>query len=145
MAITIDNDTIKNKRQYCIARVRNNNLYALTSLYKNGQVIAYTNQFGEYTVVTDTIAPKITPINESSWGKNSNVITYRITDNLSGLNNYRGLIDGKWAMFEAGNKNSLISFKLDSNYITKGKDHIVEISATDNCGNLAKLSNKFHW
>lgn len=145
MAITIDNDTIKNKRQYCIARVRNNNLYALTSLYKNGQVVAYTSQFGKYTVVTDTIAPKITPINESSWGKNSNVITYRITDNLSGLNNYRGLIDGKWVMFEADNKNSLISFKLDSNYITKGKDHVVEISATDNCGNLAKLSNKFHW
>ncbi len=145
MAIAIDNDTIKNKRQYCIARVRNNNLYALTSLYKNGQVVAYTSQFGQYTVVVDNIAPKITAINESSWGKNSNIITYRITDNLSGLSNYRGLIDGKWIMFEADTKNSLISFKLDSNYITKGKDHVVEISATDNCGNLAKLSNKFHW
>ena len=145
IAITIDNDTIKDKRQYCIARVKNNNLYAMTSLYKNGQVVAYTSQLGEYTVVTDGVAPKITPVNESSWGKNSNVITYRITDNLSGLKNYRGVIDGKWVMFEADTKNSLISFKLDSNYITKGKDHVVEITATDNCGNLAKLSNKFHW
>lgn len=144
IAINIDNDNIENKSNYLIVRVGKNGNRAYKSLYKNGQVIAYVDRFGDYAITTDNNAPKIVPINSNQW-ETSGVITYRITDNLSGIKKYRGEIDGRWVMFEADDKNSLISFSLDSKYVNRGNKHNVTIHATDFCGNKAHISNKFYW
>lgn len=144
IAINIDNDKIGNKSNYLIVRVGKNGNRAYKSLYKNGQVIAYVDRFGDYAITTDNNAPNIVPINSNKW-ETTGTITYRLTDNLSGVKSYRGEIDGKWVMFEADTKNSLISFNLDSKYVYQNNKHNVTIIATDFCGNRAQISNNFYW
>lgn len=144
IAINIDNDNIENKSKYFIVRVGKNGNRAYKSLNKNGQVIAYVDRFGDYAITTDNNAPKIVPINSNQW-ETSGRITYRISDNLSGIKSYRGEIDGKWVMFEADDKNSIISFNLNPKYVNRGNKHIVTIHATDLCGNKTQISNNFYW
>ncbi len=144
IAIDLNNDNIINKKQYCIVRINGNNKSAYKSLYKNGKIIAYVNRFGDYAITTDESAPKIFPRNENKW-TSTGIISYYISDNLSGIKNYRGEIDGKWVMFELDSKNALISYHLDPKAIKQDKSHIITIKATDNCGNEQQITNKFYW
>ena len=107
-------------------------------------MIAYVNRFGSYAVTVDTVAPKISPVNQSAWNTNG-VITYRITDDFSGIKSYRGTIDGKWVMFEADNKNAIVSFSVDNKKSGKRKSHEVKITVADNCGNTTTHCSKLIW
>ncbi len=144
IAIDLDNDNIINKKQYCIVRINGNNKSACKSLYKNSKIIAYVNRFGNYAITTDESAPKLSPRNEDKWAS-TGIISYHISDNLSGVKCYRGEIDGKWVMFELDSKNAIISYRIDPKTIKQGKDHIITIKATDNCGNEQQITNKFYW
>lgn len=144
MAIKLNNDTIADKNKYCIVRIKENKQYAIKSQYKNGEIIAYASRLGNYAITTDMLAPKITPINENSW-ESTGIITYRISDNLSGIKNYYGEIDGKWVMFEHDAKNSLITFHLDSKYVSRNNKHKINITAIDECYNKTQITNKFYW
>lgn len=144
IAIKIDNDTVGDKTKYCLTRVNGNHKSHINSRYKNGEMVGYVNRFGHYTVTTDIVAPKLYPINQALWGA-SGVVKYHISDNFSGIKQYRGEIDGRWVMFEADNKNSVITFALDPNKVTRGKTHDVKITATDNCGNTSTQSHRFTW
>lgn len=144
MAIKVNNDTINDKSKYCIVRTNGITQSAISSRYKNGEMIGYAYQFGSYAVTTDLIAPTILPINSSLWGIN-NTITFKINDNLSGIKNYRGTIDGKWVKFEASNLNSTVTFNITPDKITKGGSHKVDMTVTDNCGNIATKTVTFVW
>lgn len=144
LSIKVDNDTLIDKTKYCIARVTPiGGKIAINSRYKEGNMIGYVNRFGSYAVALDTVAPKLSPINQSSWSSNG-VIAYRITDDFSGIKSYRGTIDGKWVMFEADNKNSMITFSLDKR-TKKGTSHQIKITVTDNCGNTTTHDAKLIW
>lgn len=144
LSLKIENDTIADKTKYCIARITpSGGKIAVNSRYNEGEMIGYVSRFGSYAVTIDSVAPKISPINQSSWSSNG-VITYRITDDFSGIKNYRGTIDGKWVMFEADNKNSIITYHLD-NRSKKGTTHQINIIVTDNCGNSTTLKSNVDW
>ena len=132
------------QNKYLVVRVGKNGDVSYRTLCKKGKVIAYVNRFGDYAVTTDVEAPHITPVNSQNWST-SGKITYRITDNLSGIKRYRGEIDGKWVMFEADTKNAVITYELDSKHIEKGVSHKVNIFAIDYCGNESKVTNNFDW
>ena len=142
--IKIDNDTIAYKSKYCMARIKGQNKNAVYSRYKNGAMVAYVSRFGEYSVTTDTIAPKIQPINEFSWGANG-FVSFIISDNFSGIKSYRGEIDGKWVKFEADNKTSSISYKLSDKHVKRGEKHNLTLTVVDNCGNTKNYSSNFLW
>ena len=144
IAIKLDNDTLSDKSKYCIAQVNGKHKSPVYSRYKNGEMIGYVSRFGDYTVTTDLTAPTITPINEYKWSSYGS-ITFAISDNFSGIKNYRGTIDGKWVMFEADNKNSLVTFKLTPDKVNKGGTHEVSLCVTDNCGNTTSKTHKFVW
>lgn len=144
MAIKLTNDTLSDKSKYCIVRVNGSYLGAITSRYNNGEMVGYASRMGDYAVTTDLQAPTINAINVHSWGSYG-VITFSISDNLSGIKSYRGTIDGKWVMFEADNKNSLVAFKLTPDKVEKGGNHEVTLTVTDNCGNTNTKTHKFVW
>ena len=107
-------------------------------------MVAYVSRFGEYSVTTDTLAPKIQPINEFSWGTNG-FVSFIISDNFSGIKSYRGEIDGKWVKFEADNKTSSISYKLSDKHVKRGEKHNLTLTVIDNCGNTKNYSSNFLW
>lgn len=144
IAIDVNPDTINNPQQYYIVRIDKNRQHAIRSRYRNGKMIAYVNMLGKYAITVDKTVPKIVAINKDKWHKTQK-ITFKITDQHSGIKNYTGEIDGKWVMFEADTKTATISYPINESSIQRNKQHIITINAIDNCGNSAKLTSHFSW
>lgn len=89
-------------------------------------------EFGKYSVMLDTIAPKITPVNIAN-GKNisqQKTIQLKIKDNLAGISSYRATLNGKWVLMEYDPKNELLTYFFDEN-LKSGKNVFV-LEVTDN-------------
>ena len=115
--------------------------------YNEGWITVKTRSFGPYTVMIDTIAPLIKPYNivkgrdMTSRGK----LQMTISDELSGLKTYRGTIDGKWILMEYDYKRNLLTYFFEDSKLDKGKNHKLNISASDKRGNTSEYSVDFIW
>ena len=76
--------------------------YAAGGEYSNGWVKSSIRNFGNYAIVADSIPPKITPlsIENNKTLKETTRIRFKISDDLSGISEIEGFLDGKWALFE---------------------------------------------
>ena len=104
---------------------------------------AKSREFGTYYIVLDTTPPKITPINILN-GKNMHVlkvITLSIRDNLSGISDFHGYIDGKWQLMEMDGKSAVVRMQIPSD-LTSG-EHNFRLSVTDDRNNRAEYSVTF--
>lgn len=140
ISIPIDKDTLENKNQYCLVRLSPSGITAEESVYSDGSIDASISRFGSFAVSSDTKPPIISPIGKEKW-KSSNIIKYKISDNLSGIKSWEGRVDGKWALFELDGKTGILSFRLDSNRFP-GKSHTIELRVTDACGNIGSIRDK---
>ena len=120
-----------------VARVDGERRIYSGGTYKYGRITASISELGTYTVCADTIAPKITPIGESTWKKQGRVV-FRIADGETGIRDYRGMIDGKWVLFKYSSKTARLTCDLKAEGIARGK-HKVEVVVTDMRGNMNKL------
>ena len=60
-------------------------------------------------------------------------ITLKMTDNLSGIDSYRGTVDGKWVLMEYDAKNDKLSYFFDRK-VSAG-DHTFKLVVKDEVGN----------
>ena len=125
-----------------------NDLKKLSSLggqYENGWIQTETRSLGNYTVKLDTLPPVIKPINIYE-GKNmdgGSKIEFKISDNLSGINDYDVWVDDNWVLSNyIPKKARLIIVFNNYNKIEKGKHHI-KIMVTDERGNKTVSSYGF--
>ncbi|MDE7408096.1 MAG: hypothetical protein K2M76_06710, partial [Muribaculaceae bacterium] len=144
LTIDLTSDDIADKSKYCMVRINGKSKSALTSTYTDGHVSASPNCFGIYAVTIDTIAPAVTPVSMKNWGKNGTV-SYRLTDNLSGINRYYGTIDGEFVLFELDGKTARASYKLEPERVKRGQNHTITMTATDACGNTTTVTDRFYW
>ncbi|MDE6831650.1 MAG: M23 family peptidase, partial [Muribaculaceae bacterium] len=114
---------------------------AVDATYRSGRMEAKVNRFGVYSVMADTVAPKVVPQKPEQWAQRG-VVTYKISDNLSGISTYRGEIDGKWALMELDGKTGTLSFKLDKQKWPAGR-HTIVLTVTDACGNETISTRSF--
>jgi hypothetical protein len=107
--------------------------------YLNGYVTASIRAFGNFAIAVDTTAPVIIPLSIKDKKTLSEVsqLRFRITDNLSGVKNYRGAIDGKWVLFEYDGKNNLIAYRFDSSRMIFKKSHNLKLEVWDAKNNRA--------
>ena len=133
-------DTLANKRQYGIIQWKRGKASWVGGKYRNGWVDGNIRELGAYTVRQDTKEPTITPLQPSTWGQKRR-ISFRLSDDLSGVDTYRGEIDGKYALFEM-NSRSVITYRFDSERLAPGK-HTLKITATDACGNQSTYVSTF--
>jgi len=91
--------------------------------------------FGDYSIVVDTVSPTIKPLNISNGKNISNQksINIKIDDNLSGIANYYATLNGKWLLIEWDPKNDLLVYWLDEK-MTVGKNNF-QLKVTDAVGN----------
>lgn len=83
--------------------------------FENGWVVSQLRSFGTYSIMLDTTAPSIKPINISP-GKNiakQKDIRIKISDNLSGIAKYKGKLNNKWILMEYDPKNNLLTYAFD--------------------------------
>lgn len=143
LSIRLQNDTIDHKKQYGIVRKQGSRLSWIGGTYRNGWMDADIRELGAYTVARDDRPPVITPVNPAAW-TGSQKITFRITDNLSGVKSYRGEIDGQYVLFELDGKKGLASYSFDKTRLSKGR-HTLLFTLTDNCENQSVYECEFIW
>lgn len=142
LSLRLQTDTLENKRQYGIVRLLNGRRSWIGGDYRNGWIDGKIKEMGTYTLGQDTKAPTITPLQPGTWiGKR--MFVFRLSDNLSGIQTYRGEIDGQFVLFEMNNK-SVITYRFDKERLTRGK-HTLRLTVTDACGNEAKYTYPFTW
>ena len=119
--------------------------YRIGGKYEDGVMKVRIRDLGTYTVAVDTVPPVITPVNQAQWGRTGKII-FKAKDKETGINTYRGTIDGKYALF--GKPNSIsgnLVCELDPKYVEKGGKHVVEMTVTDGCGNRTTEQFEFVW
>ena len=120
------------------------NKYSEGGKWLDNFITTKTRSFGAYTVMIDTTAPKIIPVNnfEGENMSNRRTIRIKIGDNLSGIRTYRGTIDGKWILMEYDAKKSMLTYLFDDEKVDKG-EHLFKLIVKDNRWNSSKYEVVF--
>ncbi len=119
-------------------------LYSFGGNYINGFVSSRVKVFGNYAIAVDEIPPIIKVINFKKGQNLSNKskISFKIEDELSGIENYTAFIDGKFVLFKYDEKNKTISYTFD-NHISFNKNHVLELTVFDKKNNKAFFKTNF--
>lgn len=80
-----------------------------SATYSDGWLTADLRRLGRYTVVYDTVAPKITPL-----ALKNGVLAWKVTDDLAGVGTYELTVDGEWALAQWDPKSSTMSYRVRS-------------------------------
>ena len=117
---------------------------AVDGTFEDGWVETKTRSFGDYCVVVDTIAPEIKSLSLTSSGKltNQHSLRFNVTDDFSGIKDYKGLIDGNWVLFKYDPKKNLIYYDFDE-HVTTGLIHDFVFTVEDLKGNISKFQTTF--
>jgi hypothetical protein len=125
------------------ALIVNANRNSQGGYFENGYVKATPKNFGSFFIAIDTIAPNIIPVNIAN-GKNMAGLTkmsFRISDNLSGIKSFNGYIDGKWVLMEFDTKTASLWHNFDER-TALGK-HTFELIVVDMKDNTKRYSIEF--
>ena len=104
-------------------------------------VTAKTRSFGSYCVMIDTLQPTITNVSFKSSMSGQSQFTFKIKDNLSGIQSYNAWVDGEWILIEYDKKSKKIYHKFDGK-ITRG-EHQLKLVVADRRGNEAIFEDTF--
>lgn len=142
LSLRLQIDTLDNKQQYGIVRIQKGRRSWIGGTYRNGWIDATIKELGSYTIGQDTKTPTITPLHPDTWaGKQA--FAFRLTDNLSGVQTYRGEIDGQFVLFEMNNR-SVITYTFDKERLSRGQ-HSLRLVVTDAAGNQSEYTHAFKY
>ena len=113
------------------------NLYAAGGTWENGYIKTKVRDFGNYTIMVDTIPPEIKPLNISN-NKSllaQNTIRVKIEDKLSGIDSYKGTLNGEWILMEYDEKNDLLTYFFDK-HLQDG-ENLFKLEVIDTKNNIA--------
>lgn len=109
---------------------QNGTIFSRGGEWRNNYLTAKSKILGGYTIMLDTVAPHINPVNifanknmSANWS-----ITATISDNLSGIKTYRAEIDGKWILMDYDAKSAKLTHVFDN--LPSG-NHVFKLEVTD--------------
>ena len=126
------------------ALIVNTRKIAQGGYYENGFVKAELKTFDSFYLTLDTVAPKIIPLNIRD-GVNlasASKIQFRIADNLSGIDSFTALLDGRWVLMEYDSKSGSLWHRLDD-LLIKGK-HDFQLIVSDKKNNTTMFHAVFY-
>lgn len=146
MKIKTTGVTKKYEDKALIVEVANNkSIRSRGGEYKDGWVETKVRSFGVYEVKLDTIAPTVLPVNfsDGSTVTGKEYISWKIGDNLSGVEDYDVFIDDQWKLANYIPKKAALQLHFDKyNSIAKGK-HTVKVVVIDERGNETVWKGSF--
>ena len=103
--------------------------------WEYGRITFWTRDFGKFTILEDTIPPKILPVRVDK-----NELRFKISDERSGIDEIKCYVDDEWVLMNYDYKTQLIwSEKLDFKEPFSGE---VKLTVTDNQGNKNVYSSQ---
>jgi len=143
LTLDITNDSFHDKSKYGIVSIFKNRISWLGGEYESQKLRVRVRELGQYTVAVDTTPPVVAPQNRAKWTE-SKRISFRITDNLSGIAFYRGTLDGQFVLFEYDAKTNSLFCKYDERKMKKGKQTL-NLIVRDGAGNETQVSYDIVW
>lgn len=145
-SISFENDSIAENEsgKYFIGNVDEKKVYYNKTKKKGNKFTAWTRNFGEYSLMKDSIAPQLKSVNfqEGKWLSKQNTLEFEISDELSGIDTYNGFLNGKWILFDYDYKTKKITHDFSDNVVIEGKNEL-KIVVTDNVGNSTIFESHF--
>ena len=120
-------------------------LYYTSTKRKGNTLSARTKYFGRYTIGRDDEGPKITPIKfkNGSWLTKYRYLKVKISDDISGIKNFRATVNEKWILMEYDPKTNTLTHDFNDNVIKDIKNNL-KLIVTDNVGNSSKFELTFY-
>lgn len=143
LRLQVPQPLVADKSKYCIAEVYNGSLICRGGTYEYGWVKTTVDRLGAYTVMVDTIPPRIVPHQQDTWMRDGE-LSFKLGDVGSGIRSYRGTIDGKWKLFKFSSKEMRLWCNLSEEHISRGR-HAAEITVVDLCGNVSTFPFEFDY
>lgn len=127
-----------------IGRIEDNKINYNTTYRKANVFTARSKTLGQYKLVLDTIAPKISILKPiaGKWLTGVKNIQLTISDSLSGIKSYNGYLNGKWILFEYDNKTKKITHNFSDGIVAEGANDL-KVVVIDNVGNSTTFETHF--
>jgi len=138
LTLTVTNDSYPDKSKYGIVSTDNNKIAWLGGKYESRQIKTQIRELGKFTVAIDTVPPVVVPQYPDKWTTNGR-ISFKISDNLSGINFYQARLDGKFALFEYDAKNHSLFCDYDEKRMKRGKQTLTLV-VRDGAKNETRMS-----
>jgi hypothetical protein len=98
--------------------------------------------FGAYTVMIDTVPPKITPLDLRADMKGRTTFALKVQDDLTGMEQWAGTLDGQWILMEYEPKSKTLRHTFDAHSNAPGK-HTFQLEVSDERGNRSVHTTTF--
>ncbi len=145
VSLSIDNYVGADKSKLFIARLNYRGDPYYNSTRRRGNVLtAYTRTLGDYALVADTTAPKMSAVNftDGKWISSNKTLEIKIDDDLSGISSYRATINGKFILMEYNYKKDVLTYDFDDAIISETENNL-KLIVTDNVGNSSTFEAQF--
>ncbi|MCU0457007.1 MAG: M23 family metallopeptidase [Bacteroidales bacterium] len=130
-----------------VQKGENQSLISAGGKWTEDFLTAEVQSFGAFYIGIDTVPPAINAngLSDGADLSGRKDMRVRITDDLSGIKGYTPEIDGKWALFEYDQKNNVLIYRFDPEYITSNSNHTLTLKVTDNRDNESVFRSSFYW
>tara|TARA_B100001287_G_scaffold266254_1_gene260015 strand:- start:28809 stop:30494 length:1686 start_codon:yes stop_codon:yes gene_type:complete len=108
----------------------------------NGWLETKVNHFGDFQLMMDTVPPLIKPIYQPEEIKTNDVLKFKLTDDLSGVDSYQVSFDDKWVLANYNYKTAQLKIPIDRYTKLENKKYNCLIIAKDERNNEVKYSFK---
>ncbi len=136
----------EDKKKLYIGRVNGNNkVYYSRTSKKGNRFSTRTRTLGTYSLFTDTQKPTIVPVNVSNkkWISNETHLKIKINDSESGVESYRGTINGTFILMEYDYKTGMLIYDFNDK-INLDKENNFKLVVLDKLGNRATYETTFY-
>jgi len=133
------------KEQLYIANLKNPKFpFYQETRKKDSTFYTTTKTLGNYSLLVDDKKPEIYLLyfKNAQWISKRKTLKVKISDEGSGIKNYRATIDGKWILMEYNHKKRILTYNFSDKRLS-GSKHIFKIVVSDNVGNTNTLSATF--
>ncbi|MHC5353506.1 M23 family metallopeptidase [Myroides sp. LJL115] len=116
--------------------------YATTK--KGSQYSIETKNFGQYQIMYDRVAPSIygASFKPGDWLSNATKISFKVSDDLSGISSIQGYINDKWILLDYDYKTKTITHYFSDGIVGSSRQDVT-IIVKDNVGNTKELNTHF--
>lgn len=122
----------------------NDKIYYTGASLEGTTLKARSRTLNDFTVGVDHTGPKVEPVElkEGKWMSNYDVLQFKITDEDSGINDFRATINGEFILMEYEYKTDMLTYKFSDDVI-KETENDLKLIVTDNVGNSTTFTATF--